>query len=228
LWCNPAYHEELQAFIPPSVGVAVGPTQERPPDSIDCWIGAEGYHQNHPDWHNYVRLYVDFFGHLSQKAGVPCPIKRREHMLFDSPAVLGRQIPEKHYDVLVINARPLSGQWDFKHGEFLELVTQLRNNRLSVLTTHPCGIENVPATVNMRWKIADIAKQSMDVDWIIGVDTGPLGSTYNVWNSRTVRGRFVLHAENFFTHADSHRVHKWEELMPLLHKHGVFRHLTTN
>ena len=226
LWCNPDYHAELAAFIPPQVGVKVAPLAERPSGSLDCWIGFENYHTSHPNWHDYVRLYVDWFKHLSRRAGVHCPIQQPGHMLFDSPAILGRQIPDEHYDVLLINAQPLSDQWDHNPAAFLELVTQLRNQRLRILTTHPCGIQNVPATIDRKWKVADIARQSMNVDWIIAIDTGPTGSTFNVWNQTTVKGRFVLHKENFFTHAGSHAIHKWADLMPALHKHGVFSRMT--
>jgi hypothetical protein len=128
---------------------------------------------------------------------------------------------------LIINAKPFSGQFDFETCDWLNLVTSLKNARKTVITTHPCGIQNVPATINLGYKVADIAKLSTQVKNIIAIDTGPVGSTFNIWNQTTVKHRFILHKTNYFTHEGCHPIKEWAELQPALSRSECLRVTTT-
>jgi hypothetical protein len=226
LYCNPDYHDELSAFIPIGYDIRLADIEDKAEDSINCWIGHEEFHTSHPNWHDYPSFYVDFFKHLSKKAGIRSPIVQKGHMLFDSPEIHRRRIPKTHYDFLIINAQPKSGQWPHNESQFLNLITSLRNARKRVITTHPCGIQNVPATIHLGYKIIDIAKLSTQVQNIIGIDTGPMGSTFNIWNQTTVKNRFILHDTNYFTHDNCYRVHKWADLVPAGRRSGCLNPTT--
>ena len=75
--------------------------------------------------------------------------------------------------------------------------------------------------------VADIAKLSTQVRNIIAIDTGPTGSTFNIWNQWQVKHRFILHRENYFTHEGCHAVKRWEDLYPALLQSGALRHTTS-
>lgn len=218
LFCHLGYHEELSAFIPDEADIRLAPLEDRPSDSVDCWIGAEDFFDEHPNWHDYHAFYVDWFKHLSHKVGVRCPIVQPAHMFFDSPEIPKRKIAPDLYDYLIINAVPQSEQWTHSFTAFKELVATLRGFGRSVITTHPCGLPRIPATTEMGYKIVDIAKLSTQVHNIIAIDTGPTGSTFNIWNQTTVKNRFILHNTNYFTHEGCHAVHGWGQLMPLVRR----------
>lgn len=218
-FCAASYHAELSAFLPDGFDIRLEPLEARPAESVDCWIGANDFHIRHPNWHDYHAFYVDFFKSLSAVAGVHCPIQRPADMLFDSPAIPARGVPSVEYDWLIVNAKPLSGQWDTDGDDWIGLVTMLLNAGQRVITTHPCGIHRVPATINLRWRVADIAKLSMGVRNLVAIDTGPTGSTFNIWNQGI--NRFILHRTNYFTHEGCRAVHKWADLLPAIRGSGA-------
>lgn len=210
IWCKPEYIEELRHFISPGVGVSCFDIASKPDGSIDSWIGRDSFHQLHGGWNEYDTFYVDFFADLAKRVGVESPIKSREDMLFDSPAILEKEIPEEPFVWLVINAKPQSGQWDYDPMLFMRLVQTFQNRRQRVITTHPSGIFNVPATVNMRLPVAAVAKLSTRVRYILAIDTGPTGSTFNIWNKDVKR--FILHKTNHFSHPNTVAVHRPEDV----------------
>jgi hypothetical protein len=227
LYARPEYHAELVQFIPVGVDVSVAPAEVAPDDAVNSWIGHEDFHTKHPNWHDYHAFYIDFFKALSRRVGVRPPFSQPGHMFFNSPRIPERRIDPRGYDWLVINAAPRSGQFDFASCQWLHLVTALRNVRQTVITTHPCGLQHIPATIDLGYKVIDIAKLSTQVKNVVAIDTGPTGSTFNAWNQTTVKNRFILHRTNYFTHAGCHRVAAWADLWPAIQASGALSRTMT-
>jgi hypothetical protein len=187
--CNPQHHIQLAPII-----------DEFPiylkdlsihPHSVNSWIGVNNFFYEHPKRRDWVAFHLDWFSYLSSVLGIANPMASKGDLLFDYPALTARTFSE--FDYLIINAPPMSGQLpDFHPNYFVELVRKLCNQGFKVITTHPTGLTN--STLEWGMDVTQIGNLSNYCQHIIAIDTGPLWTTFNVFNafgvlSRTIYGR---------------------------------------
>lgn len=164
-----------------------------PPTAHNAWLGADGWFYGQPDRHDFVAIYLRHFRRLSQALGLPSPFTKARDLLFDYPAL---QMPAADGGVariLVVNSPPQSGQFQsFSHDGFDRVIALLDAAGHNVITTSPSLIADIPCTQAQRMDVTAIGRLAQRCTAIIGVPTGPLWPTFNVWNADTIKTRILL------------------------------------
>ncbi len=178
---------------------------DKPGDSIDAWIGAEGYIWSQPGGNTeHIPFMMGWFGHLSKKIGLESAITEPCHLLLNYPALLDSGTYTKKYDFMVVNSKPNSGQFrDYTESGMDGLVACL-HERYKIIVTQACSVPGVPTTAGLT--LTNIGNVSLRCDRIIGIATGPIWPTFNVWNHRRCPNR-VLMLDNEFIRHDEYCVH---------------------
>ena len=181
---NPAHIDQLTPLVqdtPISLqGLSI------PPHAHNAWIGKDNYFYSHPLQHDWVAFYLEWFDHLSNILEVSSPMACREDLLFDYPAL--NEPYEMDFDVLVINSPPSSGQLpDFTPQFFEKRVRELSNQGLKVVTTAPTGM--VSCTLDWGLDVTGIGAISKYCQHIEGVATGPMWTTFNIFNQNNILSR---------------------------------------
>ena len=182
--CNPQHHAQLE---PLCEGLQISlDNLSIPPGSVNSWIGRENYFYNHPLQSDWVAFHLSWFDHLSDLLGVSNPMACREDFLFDYPE-LQRTGFECH-DYLIINSPPHSGQLpDYTPEYWQNRVRNLLNDGYKVITTAPTGM--CQSTLEMGLNVTGIGQISNDCKHIEGVATGPMWTTFNIFNQNKVLSR---------------------------------------
>jgi hypothetical protein len=165
-----------------------------PPTAHNAWLGADGWFYGQPDRHDFVAIYLRHFRRLSQALGLPSPFTKARDLLFDYPALespLPAELDDGHR-ILVINSAPQSGQFPaYDPAAFDRIVRDLRNAGHIVATTSPSPHASL-CTQDTRMDITAIGRLSQTATAIIGVPTGPMWPTFNIWNADTIKTRILL------------------------------------
>ena len=163
------------------------------PDAINTWLGADGWFYGQPDRHDFVAIYLRHFARLSHALGLPSPFTTARDLLFDYPAL---EMPPADGGVarlLVVNSPPQSGQFQsFSHDGFDRVIALLDAAGHNVITTSPSLIADIPCTQAQRMDVTAIGRLAQRCTAIIGVPTGPMWPTFNVWNANTTPLRLLL------------------------------------
>lgn len=157
------------------------------PGAVDSWKNAGGWWERHPLRNEYGPFMVEWFRYLAERMGVASPIQAPTDLLFDYPALSGYAC--EPFDVLLVNAQPLSGQWrGYSADEFRDLANALRAAGRSVLTTSP--IAGFACT--MPHTVTGIGGVSRFCRAIVMSSSGPSWPTFNRQNAESVALRVVL------------------------------------
>ncbi len=154
-----------------------------PGDSINAWRGDKQFWYSHPDRNDFVKFHVEaWFPYLADRMGVENPIILPVDMLFDYPAILG-DLKASDIDVLIINSPPGSGQFrEYNESSFEPIITRMAEKGLQVVSTWPAkGLS-----------VTQIGNLSLYCHTILMVSTGPSWTTFNIWNSISVKNRIIL------------------------------------
>lgn len=176
-WVNNDYVEEFRDFLQ-GMDIAVEPITQRPPGIAEGWIASGAF----PQWQytpqnvgTDILGFVRRYHNLLAAAGHDL-IPDAESMLIDFPS-LEREVPMLSFDILAVNANPTSGQApNYSGSEFDELISQLVAKGHRMIATNPtaaCPWNNFTFS-----QIGSISKQAR---MILGVATGPMFPTFNVW-----------------------------------------------
>lgn len=196
-YCRPEHHVQLQPIIFDHnvKTITLHTLSEAPPEgAIACWVGP--HHRGHPHWNDIILFLIDWFEHLSKVIGLENPIKRREDMLCDYPALLhdsqsmGRQW--QWFDWLVINSHGMSGQFKIDDVAMEHLLRDLVGKGYKVAVTQPCGIADIFCTREWGMTVTEIGHLSLLCRNILAIATGPMWPTFNIWNQRELGERIVL------------------------------------
>jgi hypothetical protein len=142
-----------------------------------------------------VAIYLRHFRRLSQALGLPSPFTKARDLLFDYPALAPATTAYTGLrGILVVNSPPQSGQFQsFSHEGFDRIIALLHAAGHCVYTTAPSSTKDALCTLDLGSSVTDIGRLSADhVDAIIGVPTGPLWPTFNIWNADTIKTRILL------------------------------------
>lgn len=174
---------------------------ERPANAINSWLACDNFIHTFPGRNSeHVKYMIAWFDYLAKKAGLESPIKTVEDLLLDYPALLKPVPVPQDYDVLVINSPPCSGQYrGWNPGEWMNLVRDLAKKN-SVITTEK--VDAFPCTRDFGLSLTGIGSLSRTVRNIIGVATGPIWPTLNVWNHDRLNLR-VMFVDNEYLRYDS-------------------------
>jgi hypothetical protein len=162
--------------------------------AINCWKNAEGAWESSPyrwDWSAYTLWH---HAAIARRMGFESPLTRREHLLFDYPALDKYVYVGFPFDFLVIACEPCSGQFApmAAHGSrYMDGLIQELNKKHSVLVVGPTSI---PTSDTLRHfpegrAISAVGHESIYARNIIGVATGPLWPCINTHNNHAHEGR---------------------------------------
>lgn len=184
------------------------------PGCINAWRGGGGWFYRHPARNDFVRVHLDWFALLAKRMGYESPIKCAADMLFDYPALkVTWDAPQDC--VLVVNSRPLSGQWTgFSSDLFDQIVSQLRSAGHHVITTNPAPDGR---------SVTNIGQISQHCRAIVGVATGPIWPTFNAWNRTSVQLRLLLNDSEVVNiePATTVHAHSLHEVPQILREHAI-------
>lgn len=192
--------------------------------AINAWRGAGGWFYQQPDCQDFVKIHLRWFALLAETMGLRSPFTHARDLLFDYPK-LKRTAPDRGpqpSEILVINSPPMSGQASgySSHG-FDTLIDQLTDYGHHVTTTHPSRTQ-VPCTQWARMSVTAIGQLSQTVGAIIGVPTGPVWPTFNVWNQDTVKLRlWLLDHEQLWLSPNTEHTATMDRIPEILRKHGL-------
>jgi hypothetical protein len=162
---------------------------------LDTWLGAHGWFYTQPDRADFVAIYLRHFSNLALWMGLPCPFTTARDLLFDYPALERGSSPISNRcqrRILVINSAPQSGQFQsYDPAAFDRIITSLTDAGHLVYATAPSRTATL-CTIDTRMDITAIGRLSQAADVIIGVPTGPMWPTFNIWNADTITLRLLL------------------------------------
>jgi hypothetical protein len=160
------------------------------PAGINAWKGAEGFFFAHPNKLEFGTLYLDLFRKLAGQMGLSSPFNSADELLFDYPAILNKDLAAS-YDVLLINARPLSEQFkSYREDDFLQLALALQAKGLSLISTEK--LVGFDCTQDMNYSVTDIANISLRATIFIAVCTGAMWPSMNVFNQQSHAFKIIL------------------------------------
>lgn len=228
---KPGWLPQLREVVKDLPGITLVPLEQAPAGAIHTWSAAGrwlwclpfgGFRDSHPDKWNWSRFHIDWLRHLAGQMGLESPIAKPEDLLFDYPAIREPVMPDWKCDVLVINARPGSGQLkayrnasSFRHrfqqrfgkggvethreDDFMSpVIGQLLAAGHHLVTTQPyqppAGYRGPlpPCTVDHKLTVTQIGNLSLRCKYIVMVATGPMWPTLNVWNVDSIKLRITL------------------------------------
>ena len=164
-------------------------------DAVNTWLGADGWFYTQPDRHDFVAIYHRHFANLSRALGLACPFAGADprDLLFDYPALEMPAADGGVARILVVNSPPQSGQFQgFSHDGFDRVIALLDAAGHNVITTSPSLIADIPCTQAQRMDVTAIGRLAQRCTAIIGVPTGPMWPTFNIWNADTTTLRLLL------------------------------------
>lgn len=160
---------------------------------VDGWKNVDGFWDSHSLKNNFCAFYLNWFGVLATRMGLVSPFSKPNDLLFDYPAIQ-KPVLNRHWDFLVINSRPGSGQLRAYESlfSFDPLIARIAAKHKRVACTQPTKVPGVICTSEAGVSITGIGNLSLRCDNIFGVSTGPSWPTFNVWNKDTVKLRLIM------------------------------------
>lgn len=191
------YHDWLREVVEDLPNVALlavadnAPWDFEIPGAVNAWKGAGNHWQTHPNRNDYVEYFVEWYAAVAGRLGLESPIRTRDDFLFDYPALQTATPCSEDYDFLVVNHRPMSGQFQgFSAHEMDLLCDELASAGHKIITTQPSGLHR--CTGEYRMTATGIGNVSIRAKHIVMVSTGPSWPTFNLWNRDSVKLRVVL------------------------------------
>ena len=189
--CHLCYIDQLSEVVWDLPNLRLIPLEYKSPESIDAWKNAGGYWDQHLLKNNYGLFFVAFFRHLAERFGLESPFAKPADLLFDYPALRKEKPMCQPFDVLIVNSRPLSNQWQgYSESEMTALIAHVAR-KATVITTQPCRVD-VPCTAKKNLTVTSIGSISQSCQYILAASTGSSWPTFNVWNTETVKKRVIL------------------------------------
>jgi hypothetical protein len=156
---------------------------------INAWIGDIYFNVPINEKFYYNEFYIKWFNYLSKKLGIENLINS---MIIDWIEFQDIK-PQNDYDILFINSVSLSEEYDYIESEDHKVVYELAKNN-SIITTKK--VPEIDCTLDLGFNLLDIAKLSIGVKTLIGVNTSPLHLCLN--------NRTLDYVDNVYTIAKSH------------------------
>ena len=185
------YLQQLREVVEDLPNIELVSLNDRPP-SVNVWKNRRGDFYDHPLRDDWVAYHLEFFAGLARDLGVENPAAAPDDLLFDFPRLRAKEWPK--FDFLVINSIPMSGQFRGYDIAFFDIMIAELRKRGSVIVTGPSfapGIASTLSYLGYPLTVADIGALSIGCKHIIGVPTGPIWTTFNVWNRDLPRILFL-------------------------------------
>lgn len=175
--CHSQYIPAMQMLVSDLTQIQLKELGE--PTGIDAWRGCNGFWYAHPKRHDFLAFHLEHFALLSERMGLPCPIKSAEDMLWDSPTLNPDNLASASVDVLIINSAPQSNQWpEYDPEKFLQLQRELRKKGLRTI--------NSDELRQQGWPIAAVGALAGQCKYVMGTAHGPFWVSLTKWTAQTM------------------------------------------
>ena len=195
------YLPQLKEFIC-SPNIILSFLELKPPTSIELWINNEFFEYRHDKQIMpicYNSYYKIFFNNILKKFYIPLKIDR---FVYEDCDLITRFdiIPDKYknFDILIINSKPLSGQYKYDKSKWDKYIVNLNNNNFKILTTTKVG--DLLCTIDDNLSIKDIASLSTMAKVIIAVNSGVLPGLLNFYTLTTVRHFYIFDSRCYYSY----------------------------
>lgn len=161
--------------------VELGNINEKPRNfGVNSWIGQNQIHVRWGWERDFAAFFLRFHKFMAGTAGLPCPFTKSADLLLDDSRIHARSLNYGQDRILFINSRPQSYQWSENVRPLERLLPSLAGRVVTTEVVSP-GIlpYPLPCTRVVAPRLFDIAALAARVDYVIGIDTGPMAATYN-------------------------------------------------
>jgi len=209
--------EELERFVNKDT-LSLCSMRDKPEGAIELWMG------NPIDGYDYLILdtfYDAFYKNILKQIGleghnISTSLYQPEPYLQDIYNNLDDKY--KNLDILVINAEPQSGQFQYNKKSFDDMCIYL-HKKYNIATTSPVN-DDIKCTMKDKLMLKDIGAISTHVNYIVGVHSGPVTACFNADTNNNVK-KWILFVSNKTVHANpkfhilnnAHDVSKIEEFL---------------
>lgn len=236
-YAHDCHLEQLREAIEDLPNISLYSLDVKTSGSIDAWKNAGagtpngGYFDKSWLKGDFAAFHIAWFGHLAQQMGLRPVFEKPSDFLFDYPAIQKDVTPRlpsgyrnEKFAILFVNSRPCSGQcmaYD-SVGYFDSLLLELCTKH-SVVTTQQSEVIHGMCTTETEMTVSEIGALSLRCRYVVGVATGPLWPTFNIWNQQSVTRRIVMlsNGESLNLGGNITQVSNREEMREALVREGL-------
>jgi len=190
---------------------------DKPPDAVEITMGNDISGVSFRDFEKYYSLfYAKILNILNlQNLSIDTSVYQKEDYLLD---IYNKLDPKfKDVDVLFINSKPNSSQFDFNKEKMDALAVHLAE-KYKLVTTTPVN-DLIPCTMTAGLKIQDIGAVSTHAKYIIAVFSGPISPCFNLYTKNNVKKWYILYnVKNPFTEINAEIIEKSDGLSVIEHE----------
>ena len=229
--------EQLREAIEDLPNISLYSLDVKPSESINVWKNAGavtdefGFFERHPNRNDFAGFHMTWFAYLSNQMDLPNVFVYPTDLLFDYPAIqrdVSHRLPfwsgDKFPEILFVNSRPCSGQClAYDSVDYFDPLIAELSAKHSLIVTQPSKIPNIPCTTSTEMTISEIGALSLRCPYVIGVATGPLWPTFNIWNQQSLLRRIVMlgNGEQLNLGANVRQVTNRDEMRAALVEEGL-------
>ena len=181
---------ELMQYVDPKT-LILHTLKDKPANAIQLWSGNPIKEVEDYNWEQYYNV---FYKNILKQIGldnIDTSLFQNEPYLLDRYKKLDQKF--KDLDILIINGKPQSGQFDDPSGKLDALSIQL-SKKYKIAITTPIAGSNIPCTFTQSPKLTmcDIGAISTHAKCIIAIFTGPITACMNSYTKAHVKKWFIL------------------------------------
>jgi len=85
--------------------------------------------------------------------------------------------------------------------------------RFKIITTDKTIFSDIPCTLDYKLNLLQIGNVSTNVEYVIGIATGPIINCFNIWNIDKIKKWFVLSNRSTYTY--NNRIFRKQNILQL-------------
>lgn len=220
--CRVEHHAQVREFITsPNIRLL-----EYPDDKFDRYAPEYGLHMHIGDNRfaihnfnyknkNFDEFYVVWYNQVLEMLEIPQKVYRFEYTDHDL-LIRYELLPEKYkdVDVLIINSRPLSGQYNYHKPSWDAAIQRISAAGLKIATTdHVAGIT---CTQDDKLTLKSIGAISTRAKVIIAINTGPFSACFNSYAMQYVRRIWAFDYGNMYANPKIQNARHIQDIPPQL------------
>jgi len=159
---------------------------------LNAWIGDTTkkfhlYNSRHLKFNEFLAV---FFTQIFEMCQIPVKIDR---FYYEDRDLLHRyenlSDSYKNIDILIVNSKPLSGQYELNDDIWNEYIKKL-DTKYNIVTTRK--VDGVKCTVDEKFTVKNIAAISTNIKVLIAVNTGVVVGLYNKYMLSNIKKAYIF------------------------------------
>jgi hypothetical protein len=177
---------------------------ECPADAVELWMRNDinGISMRYFDTY-YNAFYQNILKIIGLEGrGIDTSLYQKEDYLIDIYNKLDNKY--KDIDILIINAEPKSGQFEYNKQAFDKIIHSL-SKQYRIVTTAPTT-PDIPCTMNDNLHLQDIGAISTHAKYILCIYSGPVVPCFNLHTKQHVTKWIIMDRGQYVFHDINHKV----------------------